>query len=95
MAIQPRPRHLFETGVLNGVIFAKRPVINDKKPPESGCGPRWRNNWGKEGFAMLRLLRILFILAVLAGTAVVGYAYLGDLSPEQTDVSEPVTLDGN
>ena len=44
---------------------------------------------------MLRLLRILFILAVLAGTAVVGYAYLGDLSPEQTDVSEPVTLDGN
>lgn len=44
---------------------------------------------------MLRLLRILFVLAVLIGAAVVGYAYLGDLSPEQTDVSEPVTLDGN
>ena len=44
---------------------------------------------------MLRLLKLLFVLAVLIGSAVLGYAYLGDLSPEQTDVSEPVTLDGN
>ncbi|MEM6386975.1 MAG: hypothetical protein AAF718_12155 [Pseudomonadota bacterium] len=44
---------------------------------------------------MLRLLRFLFLLAVLVGAAVVGYAYLGDLTPEQTDVSEPVTLDGD
>ncbi|MGR3514139.1 MAG: hypothetical protein ACU0GG_15370 [Paracoccaceae bacterium] len=44
---------------------------------------------------MLRLLRFLFVLAVLAGAAVVGYAYLGDLTPDQTSVSEPVTLDGN
>ncbi|MEO1536518.1 MAG: hypothetical protein AAFR73_02210 [Pseudomonadota bacterium] len=43
---------------------------------------------------MLRLLRFLFVLAVLFVAAVVGYAYLGDLSPDQTDVSEPVTLDG-
>ncbi len=44
---------------------------------------------------MLRLLRFLFVIAVLLGAAVVGYAYLGDLSPEQSDVSAPVTLDGN
>jgi hypothetical protein len=44
---------------------------------------------------MLRLLRILLILAVVVGVAVVGYAYLGDLSPDQTSVSEPVTLDGS
>lgn len=44
---------------------------------------------------MLRILKLLFVLAVLIGSAVLGYAYLGDLSPEQTDVSEPVTLDGN
>lgn len=44
---------------------------------------------------MLRLLRLIFVLAVLIGSAVIGYAYLGDLSPEQTDVSEPVRLDGN
>ena len=44
---------------------------------------------------MLRLLKILFVLAVLIAAAVVGYAYLGDLSPEQKDVSEPVSLDGS
>lgn len=44
---------------------------------------------------MLRVLKLLFVLAVLIGTAVIGYAYLGDLSPVQTEVSEPVTLDGN
>jgi Tfp pilus assembly protein PilO len=44
---------------------------------------------------MLRLLKILFVLAVLIAAAVLGYAYLGDLSPEQEDVSVPVTLDGN
>ena len=44
---------------------------------------------------MFRLLRILFYLAVLVGAAVLGYAYLGDLTPEQTDVTAPVTLDGS
>lgn len=44
---------------------------------------------------MLRLLKILFLLAVMMVSAVVGYAYLGDLSPTQQDVSEPVLLDGN
>ena len=44
---------------------------------------------------MLRLLKFLFVLAVLVGAAVVGYAYIGDLSPDQSDVSQPVTLDGN
>ncbi len=44
---------------------------------------------------MFRLLKLLFLLAVLIGSAVLGYAYLGDLSPEQGEVSAPVTLDGN
>ena len=44
---------------------------------------------------MLRFLKFLFVLAVLIGFAVLGYAYLGDLSPEQQSVSEPVTLDEN
>ncbi|MDD9976350.1 MAG: hypothetical protein OXQ30_01260 [Boseongicola sp.] len=39
---------------------------------------------------MLRFLKLLFVLFVLIAAAVVGYAYLGDLRPEQTDVSEPV-----
>ena len=44
---------------------------------------------------MLRLLKFLLVLTVMLVVAVVAYAYLGDLSPEQEDVSEPVTLDGN
>jgi len=43
---------------------------------------------------MIRLLKALLVLAVLLGAAVVGYAYLGDLSPTQATVSQPVTLDG-
>jgi len=44
---------------------------------------------------MLRLLKLLFVLVVLITVTVVGYAYLGDLRPEQQDVSEPVELDTN
>lgn len=44
---------------------------------------------------MLRLLRVLLLLAIVLAAAVIGYAYLGDLSPSQTDVSEPVELDAN
>ena len=44
---------------------------------------------------MLRLLKVLFVVAVLIVIIVVGYAYVGDLSPEQQDVSEPVELETN
>ena len=44
---------------------------------------------------MLRILKLLFILAVVIAVAVVGYAYIGDLSPDQRDVSEPVELETN
>lgn len=44
---------------------------------------------------MFRLLKLIFVLGVLIAAAVLGYAYLGDLSPEQGEVSAPVTLDGN
>ena len=41
---------------------------------------------------MLRLLRVLLELAVLVAAAVVGFAYLGNLTPTQQPVSEPVDL---
>ena len=44
---------------------------------------------------MLRLLKFILVLAVLVAAAILGYAYLGDLSPEQSDVSAPVSLDEN
>lgn len=42
---------------------------------------------------MGRILKLVLVLVVLGIVALAGYAYLGDLAPEQTPVDEPVTLD--
>ena len=42
---------------------------------------------------MVRLLKFLLFLLVIIGLGIVGYAYLGDLSPEQEERSVPVELD--
>ena len=44
---------------------------------------------------MGRLFRLILFLIVVGALAVVGFAYLGDLSPEQDEVSEPVEFDGS
>ncbi|MBK5926963.1 hypothetical protein [Rhodobaculum claviforme] len=41
-----------------------------------------------------RLLRGLVYLAILGVLAVAGYAFMGDLSPDQAEVRRPVVLDG-
>lgn len=40
-----------------------------------------------------RLIKFLVFLIILAGLALVGYAYLGDLSPIQSEIREPVTIE--
>jgi hypothetical protein len=42
---------------------------------------------------MLRILTAVLALAVIAVVALAVYSYLGDMSPEQAPVSQPVTLD--
>ncbi|MYI68019.1 MAG: hypothetical protein F4103_04420 [Boseongicola sp. SB0673_bin_14] len=42
-----------------------------------------------------RLLKLEFIVLILLGGAVIVYAYVGDLSPTQVNVSAPVELDGS
>lgn len=55
-----------------------------------------RKTRGRKGAThMVRLLKIIFFLLLIGALGLVGYAYLGDLSPEQSDVSEPVELDAN
>lgn len=44
---------------------------------------------------MLRLLKLVLFLTVVGFIGLVGYAYLGNLAPEQDDISEPVTLNAN
>jgi Tfp pilus assembly protein PilO len=43
---------------------------------------------------MRYLVRLILIIVVLAAVAVVGYAYVGDLSPDRAPVSQPLELDG-
>lgn len=42
---------------------------------------------------MMRLIKYLLLLGLVGFLGVVGFAYFGDLSPEQGDVVQPVTLD--
>ncbi|MCX8509852.1 MAG: hypothetical protein ORN49_13415 [Rhodobacteraceae bacterium] len=41
---------------------------------------------------MFRILKALVVFALFAFLGLVAYAYLGDLSPEQNEVSQPVEL---
>lgn len=42
---------------------------------------------------MKYLFRLILILVVLAVIAVVAYAYIGDMSPVRTPVTEPIELE--
>ena len=44
---------------------------------------------------MRHIVKLVVILALLGGIGLVGYAYVGDLSPQRSQVTEPVSLDGN
>ncbi len=41
---------------------------------------------------MGRIIKAILTLAVLGFIGLVGYAYLGDMTPPQTSVTQPVTL---
>jgi len=47
----------------------------------------------ESGGVMVRLVKFLLILVLLVALVVVGYAYLGDLTPTTTEVDEPIVLD--
>lgn len=44
---------------------------------------------------MGRIIKAVFVLVVLGFLGLTGYAYLGNLSPVQSERTQPVTLDGN
>ncbi|MCB2110396.1 MAG: hypothetical protein H6895_08160 [Defluviimonas sp.] len=41
---------------------------------------------------MLRLLKLVLFLAVATFVAATSFAYLGDMTPARTDVTQPVEL---
>jgi hypothetical protein len=44
---------------------------------------------------MRYLVRLVLILGFLGGLAVLGYAFVGDLSPQRAPVEIPITLELN
>ena len=42
---------------------------------------------------MRYVIKGLFYIAILAALGVIGYAYLGDMTPDQAEMTEPVVLD--
>ncbi|MEF3047651.1 hypothetical protein [Pseudotabrizicola sp. L79] len=42
-----------------------------------------------------RLFKLVFVLVVLGGIGLTGYAYLADLSPQQEQITVPVTLNAD
>lgn len=44
---------------------------------------------------MGRIIKALFLLAILGFLGLTGYAYLADLSPDQAEVKVPVTLNAD
>lgn len=41
---------------------------------------------------MGRIIKALLVLAIVGFLGLVGYAYLGDMTPPETPVTQPVTL---
>jgi hypothetical protein len=44
---------------------------------------------------MGRIIKVLLLLTIFGFIGLVGYAYLGDLKPDQDDVTKPVVLDAD
>lgn len=44
---------------------------------------------------MGRLIKVVLLLGVIGFLGLSAFAYLGDLAPDQSDVTLPVVLDGN
>lgn len=44
---------------------------------------------------MVRLFKALIFFIVMGIAGIIGYAYLGDLTPNRVEVNQPVILDVN
>jgi len=42
---------------------------------------------------MGRILKALIVLILFGGIGLAGFAYLGDLEPDRSTITQPVTLD--
>lgn len=75
-------------------IFCRRvAVFLDTAPENSPKEPGHEHK--KAGSTMGRLIKLVVVLALLGFIGLTGFAYLADLSPTQTEIRQPVTLDAD
>lgn len=74
---------------MNGVNSPQMPYINRQRarraPMQGGRTPQERSD-------RMRIVKLVLGLGVLGAVALTGYAYLGDLSPDQQRVTAPLAL---
>lgn len=81
---------------LNGVNFPEMPYII----VGASAAPTWpaqsdnENNNGKRETYMGRILLVIVVLLLLGILGVIGYAYLGDMTPATQEQRLEVTLPG-
>lgn len=66
----------------------------DPRPKSRGVANPALKTDKKAGLKMKLIVKLLFGLVILGLLGLTGYAYLGDLSPEQRQIEQPVVLDG-
>ena len=90
---------MVKLSALNGVNSPELPYICFREQPfrleKAGATGRDRAGPGKDKKrqdTMVRIFKFLLLLALIAFVGLVGYAYLGDMTPERSDVTVPVDL---
>lgn len=86
--------------VLNGVIFGKRPYIFAVVVPvRRHPGSKTKDPGHRAEGQTMRAIKVILILVVLGFAGLTGFAYLGDLTPPVTGISQSLTVpaatDGN
>jgi hypothetical protein len=75
--------------------FARTPAVTAPKAEPGGKTHRGSEAAGqrlRKGETMGRIIKALLLLVILGFVGLTAYAYLGDLSPVQSEVKKPVVL---
>lgn len=81
-----RPLAQIRISFLNGVILREMPYIKSGKTPLEA-----ENGWKD---MLIRLIKLVFFLAVVGFIGLTGFAFFGDMAPRTAPQSSTVTLNG-
>lgn len=80
---------------LYDVILSRFPYRMLQQRSKRGHSADRKQATGTGNQKKVRTFKILSFLLLLAGAGLVGFAYFGDLTPQQTEMRIPVTVNGS